>query len=73
MGVDMPCPICDALPPGKMDADLGTQERHLSSLEGVLEVPELWPMCSLPHKGLRSVWQPRLIVLHGGPASSIRS
>lgn len=61
------------LPPGKTDVCLGAQERPISSLGGVPKTPELQHVQVPPPKGLRSVWQLRLMVLDGGPASSTSS
>lgn len=61
------------LPPGKMDAYLGAQERDPSSPEGVLAIPELRHIWGPLHKGLSSGWQLRLVVLYGGPAGSVSS
>lgn len=61
------------LPPGKTNVCLGAQERPVSSLGGVPKTPEIQHMQGLPPKGLRSVWQLRLMVLDGGPATSTSS
>lgn len=37
----------------------------------LLELPELQHICDPPHEKLRSIWQPRLIIFHAGPVSSL--
>lgn len=64
----LPNPRCFSL--SRMDAYLGTGEGHVSNLAVVLDLPELQPTCDPPHQGLRSLWQPKLIIFHGGSVSS---